>query len=366
VLARPDVTIVGGGVIGLSLAWELAGQGTTVQVLEQGDFGQQASWAGAGMLPPGNPPFAKTPAARLRASSHVLWEDWTARLREETGLDNGFRRCGGLEVTFEEPEDLLAEVSAWQEEGVVAEPIDREELHQQYPLLNPNLLAAYWLPEFRQVRNPRHLKALLAACEKRGVQLRHSQKVMDFERSGEQIVSLRTTTERIVSGKYVLTSGAWSEKLLASLGIPFGIRPIRGQMLLLELSPGLFPYVIQQGRRYLVPRDDGQILIGATEEDVGFVRSNTAEAVASLLGFAQSIVPALAKAKFVQCWSGLRPYSPSSLPLLSQIPGLSNTYVAAGHFRDGLQLSPITAVLMSRLLSGNAAEIPLECRLSPK
>ena len=356
--SSPDVIVIGGGVIGLSIAFELAGQGASVRVLEQGQFGQEASWAGAGILPPGNPEWARTPEARLRAASHVLWTDWTERLRAETGIDNGYSRCGGLEVRANgAASELDAEVAAWRAEGVVVETPDLDELRDRFPALHPNITSGYVLPELGQVRNPRHLKALIAACASRGVDLRAGNPVVAFDRAGDRIIATRTTGDEHHAAEFVVAGGAWSRELLRQAGHDLAIEPIRGQIVLLEARPLPFRSVIQVGARYLVPRADGRILIGSTEEHAGFDKRNTAEAVAGLIDFACGLVPALSDARFERCWSGLRPHAPGGLPHIGRLPGTTNLCVAAGHFRAGLQLSPITAVMVANMIVGGTPSV---------
>ena len=362
----PDVIVIGGGVIGLSIAWELAGQGASVRVLEQGQFGQEASWAGAGILPPGNPEWARTPEARLRAASHILWSDWTERLRAETGIDNGYSRCGGLEVRASgAASDLDAEIAAWRAEGVVVESPDLDELRDRCPALHPDITSGYILPELGQVRNPRHLKALFAACASRGVDLRAGNPVVTFDRDGDRITAARTIGEEHHAAEFVVAGGAWSRELLRQAGHDLAIEPIRGQIVLLEVRPLPFRSVIQVGARYLVPRADGRILIGSTEEHAGFDKRNTAEAVASLIDFACGLVPALRQARFERCWSGLRPHSPGGLPHIGRLPGTTNLSVAAGHFRAGLQLSPITAVTMANTILGRTPTVSDRVSVEP-
>ncbi len=349
----PDVIVIGGGVIGLSIAWELAGQGMSVRLLEQGQLGQEASWAGAGMLLPGNPDLARSPEARLRAESHVLWPDWTERLRAETGIDNGYTRCGGIEVRLNgSASELDAEVAAWRSDGVVVDTPSLDEFRRRFPALHPDLSSGYSLPELGQVRNPRHLKALISGCASRGVDLHTGSPVIGFDRAGDRIVSARTPREVHRAGEFVVAGGAWSRELLRQAGHDVSIEPVRGQMVLLEARPLPFRCVIQSGLRYLVPRADGRILIGSTEEHAGFDKRNTAEGVAGLIDFARSVVPALGDARFERCWSGLRPHATNGLPRIGRLPETANLSVAAGHFRAGLQLSPITAVKVAQAILG--------------
>ena len=355
-----DVIIIGGGVIGLSIALELARHGVAVTVLDQGQPGQEASWAGAGILPPGNPSFASTPEALLRAASHVLWDELSQRLRDETGIDNGYRRCGGLELRFQgAPDDLDAELAAWRAEGVEAESLSLAEVAAIEPEISARLTSAYRLPELGQVRNPRHLKALISACSARGVVLKPGTPACGFDRVQEKIVSVRTSEGALRAGQFVVTSGAWSGRLLSDVGCPLEVKPLRGQMVLLSVQPLPIRHVLNLGPRYVVPRGDGRILVGSTEESVGFDKRNTAGGIGGLIRFATELVPALEQGTYERAWAGLRPQSRDGLPFLGHVPDTENLYVAAGHFRAGLQLSPATAVLMSQLMLGQAPSIPL-------
>ena len=357
-----DVIVVGGGVIGLSIAWELAGQGVSVQLLEQGDIGREASWAGAGMLPPGNSAGAKTPEARLRSASHALWPEWSQRLREEAGSDNGYLRCGSVVTPpNDDPASFEQTFAAWHSEGVIAERISGPAVHEQFPFLSPSIRQAVVLPEMAQVRNPRHLKALEAACAGRGVVLLPGHPVISIRRQGDRIVAVRTQEKEFGAGEFVFAGGAWSASLLEHAGVSFPVEPVRGQIVLLNCRPLPFRPIVEQGRRYLVPRPDGRILIGSTEERAGFVKANTAKAVAELIRFAIALVPELKSAHVEQTWSGLRPYRAGELPFLGRIAGLQNASVAAGHFRAGLQMSPITAVLIRQMLLGQPVQLAEDC-----
>jgi glycine oxidase len=373
-----DVIVIGGGVIGLSVALELAGQGAAVTVLEQADFGREASWAGAGILPPGNLDVAVAPEARLRALSHSLWPDWAEVLTAETGIETGYSRCGGLELctaacTEDDLENLASEIESWRAQGVRVEELDAYALREFEPLVSPETVASYRLPDLGQVRNPRLMKALLAGCAARGVRLRAGTPAVALEEQGDgagdgasaedksrRIDAIRTHSGRVQAGRYLVTGGAWSRGLLASVGIDVAIAPVRGQIVQVSQSSKPFSHVLQTGSRYLVPRDDGKILIGSTEEHAGFFKANTASAVSELLAFGISRVPSLAHARFERAWSGLRPGSGDGLPYLGRVAGFDNLFIAAGHFRNGLQMSPGTARLTRQALLDQDTDIPLE------
>lgn len=311
------------------------------------------------MITPGNPSGAKSPETRLRAESFVRWPDWAARLHDESGIDTGFARCGGIELSPERSASDIAAVAAkFQSEGVRAELIGSRELRELEPHLNPELGDAVHLPDYCQVRNPRLLKALIAACLTRGVKLSPGSQVVRFDRSGSRVTSIRTPTEAISAEQFVVCSGAWSQSVLAQAGCTIQVKPVRGQIVLLDALPLPTRRILEVGSRYIVPRADGQLLIGSTEEHVGFQKRNTAEAVAELIRFGTELIPSLKTARFDRCWSGLRPASPNGLPYLGRVPHSDNLFVAAGHFRAGLMLSPITAILLRQHLFGEQPLLP--------
>jgi glycine oxidase len=353
----PDVLILGGGVIGLSAAWFLTEAGVRVTIVDKGDFGQQASWAGAGIISPGNPERARTAMDQLRARSAVLYPELSRTLRELTGIDNGYFVCGGLEL-ITRAEDVAAD--EWCREGIVFHELTGDELRRRYPYLAPGLERAYFLSDLAQVRNPRHVKALIAACAARGVQMRPDCPARRLVRNGGRIEAVETAQRRLTAGRYLIATGAWTDALLGPLGLQPGIRPVRGQIALLNTGTAERRPVLLRGKQYLVPRGDGRLLAGSTEEDAGFDARPTAGAIADLLRFAATLVPDLADATVERCWAGLRPGSPDGKPFLGVVPGVENLFVAAGHFRAGIQLSPATALVMKEVILGEKPTIPLD------
>jgi glycine oxidase len=357
-----DCLILGGGVIGLSLAYELAGHGVKVQVIDRGTPGQESSWAGAGILQAAAARADAHPYEQLAGLSNELQGAWAVHLREETGIDNGYRQCGGIYLArdVKATRDLRAAGQHCREQRLTVEELDSQSLAQREPALNASAFPnALLLPQEAQLRNPRHLKALLAACLHRGVTITPGVEAEDFVVRGHRVEGVRTV-EGLLSAEVVcIASGAWSRAVAARLGVTVAVKPVRGQMVLLAAQPRLLHRVINEGPRYLVPRDDGRVLIGSTEEDTGFEKRTTGEGVQRLLSFALDLCPALATARFERCWAGLRPGSADGLPYLGRLPNFENAYIAAGHFRSGLQFSVGTAVLMSQLIRGQKPQIDL-------
>lgn len=310
-----DVLIVGGGIIGLTSAYLLAKAGLKVTVIDRQEFGKEASWAGAGILPPGNPSRAVQPIDKLRAEGVSRFADFSAELRELTGIDNGYVKCGGAEYLDDEDSDCVA---MWER------------------------VEHFFLPDFAQVRNPWHLRALTAACQRVGVTLRpHTQFTRD---------------EPNANRPTLIASGAWAGHLIPSLPV----RPVRGQIVLFRCERLPFTQILMHGKRYLVPRTDGHVLVGSTEEpEAGFEKANTPEGVEGLKRFAFEMCPALREAEVEKCWSGLRPGSPDGLPYIGPVPGVKNLFAAVGHGRAGVQLSIGTALMVRELIAGIPSGLPL-------
>lgn len=356
-----DVVVIGGGVIGLTAAWEAARRDLRVCVLEQGHFGREASWAGAGILPPGPVRETADPLDPFAAAASRMWPRLSEHLRETTGIDNGFRRCGGLMFSSRQSSPAGDELARLQAAGVECQPLQAAELATVEPAVRRPEDGEVWsVPAVAQVRNPRHLKALVAACLDEGVDLRPGQPVIGFETDGSHVLSARTPTDRLPAARFVAAGGAWSTQLLAGCGMPLKVEPVRGQIVLLSTPRSLFSRILECGPRYLVPRPDGRILIGSTEEWVGFVKQTTAAGINGLLEFATGLVPDLKDARFEDAWSGLRPHVKRGRPYIGPVPDRDNLLLATGHFRGGLNLSPITGRIIAQLLVGEPPEVSID------
>lgn len=356
-----DVVIVGGGVIGLSVAYRLARDGVAATVLDRREVGREASWAGAGLIPPNTVRVRTNPTVDLRSWSAVLYPEWSAALRDETGIDNGYRRTGGVDVAWTEAEalDLRSAAGRWRAEGVVFECLAPGDFTRVEPALGPGLRAAYFLPDRAQVRNPRHLRALAAAAAARGAVFRPGEPVVGFETAGGRVTAVHTAAGPVACGTLVLAAGAWTGGLLDGLGVRAPTPPLKGQIVLLRSDRPLLRRIVEHGKKYLVPRDDGRILVGATEEDAGFDTRATPRGVRDLLDEALRLCPVLATAEVESAWAGLRPGSLDSRPYIGSVPGYANAFAATGHKRAGLQLSTATAEVVADLVIGRPPRVDL-------
>ncbi len=359
-----DVIIVGGGVIGLSIAYALAREGIVATVLDRRELGREASWAGAGLIPPESEhaQAALHPSVALRSWSASLFPAWSQALRDETGIDNGYRRSGGVDVAATEDEELALKTTAgrWRIEGIVHERLSPADILRVEPALNPSLRLVYFLPDRAQIRNPWHLRALSSAVTRRGARLEPWQAAQHLTQRGRRIVSVQTASGELACGWVIMAAGAWSGSLLGSVGVHAPTPPLKGQIVLLRHERPLLRRIVEHGKNYLVPREDGRVLIGATEEHAGFDKRSTPAAVRDLLSEALWLCPALEHAEIEASWAGLRPGSIDTRPYIGSAPGFDNLIVATGHKRAGLQLSPATAELVAALVTGRPTPLDLD------
>lgn len=346
--------------IGLTTAWYLAGEGAKVTVVDRVEVGRQASWAGAGILPPAELASAASPIDRLRAHSLRLYADLSRQLLELTGIDNGYRVCGGVELPDPESPGAALPTDEWHAPGVTSERLGPDGLRRCVPDLALSFDHGVLLPTLAQVRNPWHLRALAAGCLARGARLLPEWPAERLRTRGQFVEGVEGPHGQLSAGRVLLAAGAWSAKLIAQAGVDLPVFPVRGQMVLFPPGrPGVRP-VLLQGKRYLVPRTDGRLLAGSTEEHAGFDATPTEEGVAGLVAFARRLMPALGDVEPEKTWAGLRPSNPDGLPYLGQVPGWDNLFVGAGHFRAGLQLSPASGLLLCQALLGRTPLLPLE------
>ncbi len=352
---RCEVAVVGGGVIGLSLAWELAQRGFRVAVVDINRLGRKASWSGAGILAPANHRTMTHPLDQLMGLGSELHEMWAELLLEQTGIENGFRKCGGIYLarTAGERAALNGLKLHWQQHGIACEEIEslRELDALDIGVWNAST-AAVFVPCEAQICNPAHLEALVRACRQQGVRLIEECQSCQLVNSSGCEAALFLDGELFDCGMVCLCAGAWSSELLGQLQVQLPVVPVRGQMLLYKLPLQQFEPIINEGSRYIVPRSDGHVLVGSTLEEVGFDESTTADKLDGLKRFSCGIIPALRENILVRSWAGLRPASHDGFPFIGRVPGFENAFVATGHFKSGLQMSTATAVILADEIQG--------------
>ena len=359
-----DVVVVGGGVIGLAVAYYLACEKTAVTLVERGTVGREASWAAAGYLSFQGSSNRPGPRLELTRTSARMYEGWISELGELTPADTGFWRSGLLELYVDEAEVREArERTTWQRAaGYAVEWLDETSVRRRQPALAPELpvRGALLFPEVAQVRPPRLLNALAEAVRRLGVNIREYSAVVGLARSGNRVAGVRLASgESIPAPIVVNAAGSWASQLAPEMAA-MPIRPIKGTIVLLEVAAQPSREILVSAAGSLYPRADNKLLLGATMEDVGYDRRVKLEAVQTLVQQALSLVPALREANLVTAWTGLRPYSHDNVPYLGAVPDLEGAFVAAGHYRSGILLAPITGLLLKEMILGQASTLPME------
>jgi glycine oxidase len=350
--------VVGGGIIGLSLAYELSRRGLSVTCVEQGDWGGQASSAAAGMLAPLKEFTAPGPMLDLGMKSLKLYPHWVEELEEMTGGDVQLSLEGLVTVALndEEAEQLAAKYHWQKEEGHDVHWLKGKELMDVEPLLTDSAVAAIYSPKEGHINNRLLLRALVTACKMQGVNLVSGCVVCGIAVKGGRVVGVETSAGPIRAEHTVIASGAWAGIMMEMLGLSIPVRPVRGQIAAVSSIGIPLRTVIFGTSGYITPKKDGKIVIGATEDESGFTREVTLAGLASVLNGVMPYVPALQAAAFLEAWGGLRPATADGKPLLGAIPGWDGLTLAGGHFRNGILLSPITAQWLADYIEKGFAE----------
>lgn len=344
-----DVIIAGGGLMGLCSAYYLARQGLSVCLLEAGPVGREASWAGGGILWPLYAWRYPSPVQAMAQYGRTLFPGLCDHLRETTGIDPQYRKCGLLigdsPQVGEQTRIQAQQWCAGQHER--SEIIDNANgLHAGMPLQN----SLVHLLDVAQVRNPRLCKALAAWLAASGVQVHEHEAVTSVKTTGGVFQGMYSKRAFYPARVGVVAAGAWSSQLVASARL----FPVKGQMLLLRGKPGLLPHILLRDGRYAIPRADGYVLVGSTVEHAGFDRQTDTATQTKLQAWASQCVPALAGLPVDRHWAGLRPATEDGVPWVGQVPGSSGLYINAGHYRNGVVTAPASARLIVDLITGGS------------
>jgi len=356
-MALPDVLVVGAGVIGLSTARELSTRGCRVTVVSRDEPGSGASAVSAGMLELHYPHPIPEPLVPLCEYSRSLYDGLARDLRAETGMDISLDTSGTIAValSMEEASGLEAQAAAIPQSRLLPDPEEWKELE---PGLGPGIRAALLLPDDHHVSPRRLCSALLLSCERRGVSIVRGVTVRSVLAREGKAEGVETSAGPMKAGCTVLAAGSWAGGI-AGLPGPLPVRPVRGQILSLEMR-NLPRHVIQHQKVYLVPRPyEGRLAVGATVEEAGFDDRPTAGAAAGLATEGTRLFPSLADARFVALEVGLRPGSKDDLPILGATP-FAGLLLAAGHFRKGILLAPATAHAIADLVAGSRPAVSLD------
>jgi len=363
-----DVLIIGGGIIGMLCARELTLAGATVTLIEKNQTGKESSWAGGGILSPLYPwryPKAVTALAHWSSQHYAAL---ATSLQTETGIDSQLIQSGLLvldQLSSEEQNNAINWANSTNNNIELLANSDLHcyfntttdtdtDTHYNIAALNKKFTQGILLPNIAQIRNPRLVKALKASLLLAGVNFVENEEVSDIKIQKNRVSHIMTqTNKQYHADNVVVASGAWSTPLLAKADIRIDVKPVRGQMILINAMPGLIRHIILNNNQYLIPRQDGRILVGSTLENVGFDKSVTKEAKQSLWETATDLLPALSQFSIEHHWAGLRPGSINGIPTIAVHPDINNLYINTGHFRNGVILGPASARLLTELITEN-------------
>ena len=356
-----DVVVVGGGVVGASVAYFASTRGLSCTVLDKGRIGGGASHAASGVLSssPGSGPYA-----RLGQRSRKLYHKLAPVIREESGVDIELAQCGELILAFDE-EDVIGLQGLAQQFTALGEEaawVSSDDLFQMEPGLNPAIPGAMFTPDVGRVNNQRLSGALATAASHHGAKIKQGVEVIGLDFDDGRVTGVRTADGMISAGCVVLAAGAWTGMMdrwlygdeSPSVERQAMVRPVKGVNLNLQPSNGSVSTIIHGSWGLLVPRNDGSMIVGATVEDVGFDCRVTAGDIHSILGIGTALMPSLADADLNWGVAGLRPRSVDDMPSLGRLPGYENVLIASGHFRNGILLSLATGEALADILTESA------------
>ncbi len=350
-MAKPDVLVVGGGIMGLMSAIQLREAGVTVTLLERGGTGRESTWAGGGILSPLYPWRYDKAVTALAKWSQDVYYDWAMAWFEETGLDPEWMQSGLLMLDEDEHPQAQEWAQRW---GMSLEIVPRGLVEGLEPSLREGGPQAIWMRDVAQIRNPKLAQTLRAQAEKCGVMIREDTEVSGFITEGDRVCGVRTNQGEFAAGQVAICGGAWTSKILDEYQVNVNVSPVRGQMLMYRFRPGRITRIVLSKDRYAIPRRDGRILFGSTLEHAGFEKQTTAVARDEMHARAVDMFPELAQAEIERQWAGLRPGSPQGIPYIGAHPMLRGLFVNAGQFRNGVVLAPASTRLLADLMLARA------------
>jgi len=362
VAAVSDVIVVGAGIVGCAVGYELARRGASVQIVDDRPAGMGATQASAGVLAPFIEASEGSPLLDLAARGLDLFDEFVDRVRSDSGVEVAYRRTGTLDVATEhETMDRFRRTAvALSARGVVAELLDMLEIRRLEPHLAAGVHGGLCVPSHGYVAASELTRALVTAGRRHGAQLVEHSRVRRIAASGTDL-AVETARGSLTANAVVLAAGSWSGQVdVEGAGTHVPVRPVRGQLVYLAWNGAPLKRVIWSERCYLVPWDDGTLLVGATVEDAGYDERTTVAGVRDLLDAACDLVPEAWKASFVSARVGLRPGSGDDLPIVGRSTVLPNLWYATGHYRNGVLLAPLTGQLLASVILEDVQDPALE------
>jgi glycine oxidase len=346
-----DIVVIGAGIIGCSVAYELASRGARVRVVEARQVGQGATQASAGVLAPYIEGHEADPLLELGVRSLDMYDRYVANVSADAGRPIRYARCGTLQVATDEQSRSEIEwlARAATARGIGASLLDASAIRRSEPELAADVVAGVLIPAHGMVAAAEMAAALAAAAEARGAVIEPARSVRSVSQEGARL-RVDTAAGPLTADAIVLAAGSWCGRIDIPAAAPLPVRPVRGQLLHLSLPANPLRHVVWGSECYLVPWDDGSLLVGATVEEAGFDERVTVAGVRDLLEAACDLVPLVWKASVKGLKVGLRPATPDGLPLIGPSKRVPNLFYASGHYRNGILLAPLTAAIVADYL----------------
>jgi glycine oxidase len=354
--------VIGGGIIGSSVAWRLTSEGVQVSVFERGRLGQEASWAAAGLIGPQAEAHEPGAFFDLALAGKRSFDAIVERLTAESGVDPEYDDHGVLYVAFDDVARARLQARArWQRAaGGQVDELTPREAFRLAPVLSEKIIFALHMPNNRRVENRKLTLAYINAATHAGAEFREGALIHSIEVSSGRATGVRLADGSLEEGDIVINAaGAWAGEIRGLEEDRIHFYPVRGQILCFEARPGLVEPSLFSESGIVVPRRDGRILAGSIFEEAGFNKSVTLDGMERILRAVRAMVPSIASIPFREAWAGLRPASDDLLPMLGPSPTVANVMYAAGHFRSGILLSAVTGEVIADLVKGREPSIDL-------
>jgi glycine oxidase len=356
-----DAIVVGGGVIGGAIAYNLAKRGRKILLLEKDRLASKSSGAAAGMLGAQAEMDGEGPLFQLARKSRAMFTKLAVEIKETSGIDIELINKGMLKVALNEMEqqEYKRVIAIQQQDGEQANLLTGDEVRRKEPALSETITGALYLEKDGHVDATQLTLGFLKSAASSGVVIKEDVEVYDFQLSKGKVMGVLTNEGNFTSENVIVAGGAWSEKLLSETGLQLDTYPVKGECFSVVSHHQMLSTTIFSHGCYLVPKKGGRIIVGATVKPRTFNQKVTVEGISLLMEQAKILMPSIVKAEWERAWAGIRPQTSDGLPYLGEHPAYKGLFIATGHFRNGILLSPITGEVIADLVEGKSTSVDL-------
>lgn len=357
-----DAIVVGGGVIGGAIAYNLAKRGGKVLLLEKDRLASKASGAAAGMLGAQAEMDGEGSLFQLARKSRAMFTQLAGEIKETSGIDIELINKGMLKVALNEQQqqEYKRVIAIQRQSGEQADWMTGEEVRRKEPVLSDAITGAMHLEKDGQVEATQLTLGFLKSAAARGVVIKEFVEVYYFQLSKGKVSGVVTNEGNFISENVIVAGGAWSKKLLSKTGLQLDTYPVKGECFSVVTHSQMLTTTVFSHGCYLVPKKGGRIIVGATVKPRTFCKKVTVEGISILMEQAKKLMPSIVEAEWERAWAGIRPQTGDGLPYLGEHPAYKGLFIATGHFRNGILLSPITGEVIADLVEGKPTSLNLE------